>query len=104
MAHVAVAAFIPHSDPPLNESVNATSAGAVHTIGSNRLFALNATQDITIAFGLSTGKVASATSTSWRIPAGVSVQFDLGDAFDQFQVYNLGASAATVYVIFLKAN
>ena len=104
MSRLAVAAFIPSADAPISESVTASSTGAIHVIGPNRIFAINATQDITIAFGLSTGKVAAATSTSFRIPAGVSIQFDTGDAFDEFQVFNLGTAAATVYAILLKAN
>lgn len=102
MARQAVSAFIPSCDATISESVSATSAGSIHTIGKNRLFAINATQDITIAFGNSTGVAASATSSSFRIPSGASIQWDTGTAYDQFQVFNLGASSASVYAILLS--
>lgn len=103
MARQAVSAFIPAGDADIKETVNATSAGAVHTIGKNRLFAINATQDITIAFGISSGGGAvSATANNFRIPAGVTMLWDMGSAYDQFQVFNTAASSATVYAKLLS--
>ena len=76
------------------------------TLGINQIFAINADQDITIAFGYA---AATATTTSYRIPANQQTVFDMGQALKVVEIYNLGtangsggqtgSAAANVYIL-----
>lgn len=78
-------------------SVNAASSSAVINKTRTYLFAINADQDICIAFGQKADAgFTAAANTDFRIPAGVIATWDLGQ-FDSFAVYNLGSSTANVY-------
>jgi hypothetical protein len=91
-----VAAILQASaDAPQVSLALAAASTATFTLSKNRPFAVNADQDITVAFGLSSGHLASATASSYRIPANQQSVFDLGFTFDQIQVYNLGTQNGT---------
>jgi len=90
--------LIPSGDAPVVLSVNGNTTGTVQTIGKNRIFVINADQDITIAFGSSTAKTAVASANSYRIPQNQQFTVDTGQEFDQFSVFNKSASTtASVY-------
>jgi hypothetical protein len=74
----------------------ATTSSAELAFGNNTIIAVNATQDITIAFGQA--GMGAATASNFRIPANTTQTFDLGQTFSSIRVFNLAASAADVYV------
>ena len=78
-------------------SVTTHAASLIQTLSKNQIFAINATEDVTIKFGLVT--VADPTGVEFRIPTGTTATFDLGDKYDSFKVYNLGTSTASVYYL-----
>ena len=92
--------------PAVNFSLAATTASARQTLSTNQLFAINATTDITIAFGNSHGQraTASGAATEFRIPAGQTAELDWGSYYDEFMVYNLSVAAGTVYYMELRRN
>ena len=74
----------------------ATTSSAEISLGTNRIFAINADQDITIKFGQA--GLAAATGVEYRIPANQQTTFDTSDAYASIRVFNKGASAANIYV------
>ena len=96
--------LIPSGDEAVVLTPATHTASATQTIGKRRLFAINADQDITIRFGLSTGNMTTVDNADYRIPANSQDVFDLGDAFDSFQVYNLSGVTANVYYQTLTVN
>ena|ERR1017187_4739468 len=95
--------LIPASDVSLNiAALAAVTASAIQTIGKNRIFVINADQDISIKFGMA-GTLTAATAASYRIPANQQVTLDTGPALDSFYVFNLnGTTAANVYIQLLS--
>lgn len=104
-----VASILIASGETSQQSAALAAAGNVTFIlAKNRVFAFNADQDVTIAFGLSTGNHPTATVASYRIPANQQSVFDMGPMYDQISVFNLGtqngtggatgATAANIYV------
>lgn len=96
--------LIPSADPPIVISALAAStASALQTIGRNRIFALNADQDITILFGNASGPTITPNSSSYRIPANQQTTLDTGSAFDSFKVFNnSGTTVANIYIQLLS--
>ena len=93
--------LIPSCDAPITIStLGASAASAIQTVGKNRLFAINADQDLIILFGNKAGPTISPTATvGYRIPANQQDTLDTGNAFDSFKVFNLsGSTAANVYI------
>src|SRR5258708_1653645 len=91
MARVA-AILIPSETSIKIAALAATTASAIQTIGRNRVFAINADQDVTINFGNSNGTMTAPTTSNYRIPANQQTTFDTGAAFDSFEVFNQGTS------------
>lgn len=77
-------------------ALTATTSSAEIVLGTNRIFAINADQDITIKFG-NTGMTV-ATGVEYRIPANQQTTFDTSDAYASIRVFNKGASAANIYI------
>jgi hypothetical protein len=71
-----------------------TSSGEL-VFGNNVLVSINATKDITIAWG--TSGMSAAAATDYRLPANTVLLFDLGQNYDRIRVFNLDASAVDVY-------
>lgn len=96
--------LIPSCDAPINiPALAASTASAIQTIGRNRLFAINADQDITILFGNASGPTITPSSTSYRIPANQQTTLDTGQAFDSFKVFNnSGTTVANIYIQLLS--
>lgn len=96
--------FIPGSDAVIKVAgLATTTSSAEQTLGKHKLFAINATQDITIKFGV-TG-LAAAAATDFRIPANTNVVFDTGSQITSIRVFNLsGTTAADVYVLGLSLS
>lgn len=68
--------------------VNAAPAGASTAeivLGTNCIFAINATADINIKFGNS--GMGAAAATDYRIPANQQTTLDTGSAFDRIRVF-----------------
>lgn len=74
----------------------ASTSSSAQSIGARQVFAINATQDITIRFG--TSGMSTAAATNFRIPANQTATFEMSDAFTHIRVFNLGASAADIYI------
>jgi hypothetical protein len=75
----------------------AITSSAEVLLGPNVIFAINATKDITIAFG-ATGMGAALATDGFRIPANSTFTFDMGRSLTAFRVFNLdGAATADVY-------
>lgn len=70
---------------------NATASTA-QFIGARRIVVINATQDITIAFGQST--MAAPTAANYRIIFGQQTTFDMGPN-SYIRVFNLGTQNGT---------
>ncbi len=90
--------FIPSGQPPVKIAALATTtASAEQVFGNNSIIAVNADQDITINWGQS--GMAAPTTTDFRLPAGTTMLFDLGQAYDRFRVFNQSSTtAANVYI------
>lgn len=81
----------------------ASTASAVITLGKYRIFVINADQDITISFGLSSN-ITTPTVAFYRIPANQQTTFDLGPSADSIQVFNLATTAANIFIKALSVN
>jgi hypothetical protein len=82
-------------------ALGASTAHAAESIGFNRIFVINADQDITTLFGNST--VAAPSATSYRIPANQQTVFDMGAALSYIRVFNLSSTtAANVWIKLLS--
>ena len=96
------AILIPAQQPStVISGLAATTSSVEQALGANVIFSINATQDITIRFG-QPGFSASAGASDFRIPSGSTFTFDVGRNLTSFKVYNLGASAANIYILFLS--
>jgi hypothetical protein len=71
------------------------------TLGWNTIFAINATQDITIKFG-PPGFSALASAADFRIPANSTMVWDNGTQYTSFKCFNLSGSVCNVYIMFLS--
>lgn len=98
------AVFHPSDDHAIRIAALATTtASAEQAISAQRLFAINADQDITITFGQA-GNVPTPDQTCFRIPANATLTFDIGTK-TAFRVFNLSSTqTTTVYVLFLNKN
>lgn len=91
------AILVPSGQPAtVVSNLAATTSSAELLLGPNVIFALNATQDITVAFGV-TG-MAAAGVNNFRVPANATVTMDLGQAYTAIRVYNLSSNPANVYL------
>jgi hypothetical protein len=90
--------LIASGDAPVKISaLAATTASSLQTIGRNRIFVINADQDICILFCISSGSQPIATTSSYRIPANQQTTLDTGQAFDSFTVFNNSTTPVNVY-------
>lgn len=80
----------------LNASLAATTSTAAITLEHNRLFAINADGDINIRFGNS--GMDAASGADYRIPAGTTAVYDLGNAFTRIRLYNPGGSSINYWI------
>jgi len=71
-------------------------------LGPERIFAINADQDITIKFG--NAGMAAATGVEYRIPANQQTTFDIGKNLNSIRLWNLAATNANIYIILLSRN
>jgi hypothetical protein len=71
-------------------------------LGPNRIFAINADQDITIKFG--NAGMTAAAGTEYRIPANQQTTFDTGANVNSIRLWNLAATNANIYIILLSRN
>lgn len=84
------------NDNGTTASLSAVTASSAIVLGTGAVFAINASQDLTITFGVS-GSIATPSATvGFRIPANVTMMWDL-DAADRFMIFNSAASAAATY-------
>ncbi len=90
-------ALYPLGDQNGTQSITAGTAGAVVTVGHDKIIMVNASDDVGISFGLSTGKNAAASAASFRIPGGSNGTFPLGSAYDQFQLFNNTGATVTAW-------
>lgn len=72
------------------------SSTAEIILGTNAIFAVNSTKDVTIKFGNS--GMAAAAATDYRIPANQQTTLDTGTAFSSIRIFNVDAAAGDVYV------
>jgi len=91
--------FHPNSDNINSAPTTGTSTAEI-VIGKNRLFAINADQDVYLAFG--NAGMSAASTANWRLPANVIATFDLADAFDRIRAFNNSASTANIAILFLS--
>lgn len=100
------AILIPAGDTDIKIAALATTtASTIQTLGKNRIFVINADQDITIQFGNAAGPSFTPTAANYRIPANQQTTFDLGSSFDSLKVFNLsGSTAANIYIKFLALS
>jgi hypothetical protein len=90
--------LIASGDAPVKISaLAASSASGLQTVGRNRIFVINADQDICIVFCISSGSGLTATTNSYRIPANQQTTLDTGQAFDSFSVFNNSATPCNIY-------
>ena len=94
--------LIPSSDLDIKiAALGASTAAAATSIGKNRIFAINADQDITVLFGSSA--VAAPDAAAYRIPANQQTVFDMGWANTHIRVFNLsGSVAANIWIKLLS--
>ena len=88
--------FIPSSVEDKNGTVSATSASAEIVYAPNTIVAVVADGDLNIAFGSS--GMAAPTAANFKIGAGVTAVYDLGDHQDRFRIYNPGGSTLTYWI------
>ena len=92
--------LVPANEIAIKLSVTASSSSAEQALSANRIFAINADQDITIKFG--TAGMSAATTSDYRIPANQQTTLDLGSSLTSIRVFNQGASTANVYILLLS--
>jgi hypothetical protein len=92
------AVLVPAQEAPLKvAALAASTSSAEQSLGKNTIFAINATKDITIKFGV-TG-MGAAAATDFRIPTNATMTFDTGEAYTHIRVFNLdGAATADIYI------
>jgi hypothetical protein len=99
-----LAVFIPGQTS--NGTLATVTASSQILVGQNRLFEINADQDIYITFGQK-DNVATPDASSYRIPANTIKQFDLGDSYGAagaFRLYNKSGSTMNYFVLFLSRS
>jgi hypothetical protein len=98
------AVFHPSDDAAIRISGLATlTASSEQVMPAQRLFAINADQDVTITFGQQ-GNVPVPGVASFRIPQGSTLTFDIGTK-TAVRLFNLSSTqAATIYIMFLNKN
>ena len=74
----------------------AAASSAEQNLGKNQLFAINATDEFHIKFGV-TG-MGVAANTDFRIPKDAVVVYDTGQAFTHIRVFNDTGVAIDVYI------
>ena len=79
----------------LSSTVTASASSAEIVLGTDRIFAINATDDVNIAFGVS--GMAAAAATNFRIPGGTVATYDTGQ-FDRIRLYNATSATITYYI------
>jgi hypothetical protein len=78
------------------------TSSAETLVGQNQIFAINATKDITVKFGVA--GMSAAAATDFRVPANSTMTFDMGHPFTHVRVFNLDAAAVDVYILPLCRN
>lgn len=81
----------------------AATSTAEQALGKNAIFMINADEDITIRFGVP-GFAAAANNTDYRIPAGTVQRWDVGTHYTSFKCFNLGGTAANIYIHFIARS
>lgn len=94
--------FIPRGNETSSASLAATTSTAEIVLAKDTIFAVNATADINIKFGVS--GMSAAASTDFRIPAGTTATFDLGYAYDRIRLYNAGAASLNYFILPLSRS
>lgn len=93
--------LVPANETAIKVAAIATvTSSAEIVIGANRIFAINATGDITIKFG--NAGLTAADATNYRIPANQQTTFDTGQAAPSIRVFNLAGTATDVYIQLLS--
>lgn len=72
------------------------TSSAEIVLGNNTIFAINATGDITIKFGVA--GMTAAAATDFRVPANTMQVFDTGNLYSSVRVFNLAATATDIYI------
>jgi hypothetical protein len=88
------AIFSPAPDSSATD-INATSSSAEIVLGYNRIFAITASGDCHIAFGLES--MGAADATDFPLWSNSYARYDT-NKFDRIRVYNPGGSTITVYI------
>lgn len=83
-----------------NGTIGAGVSSAEIDIGNNRIFILNADQDVMIKFG-QTG-MGAAAATDFRIIANTYAPFDMGNNVRFIRLFNNGASTANWFIQYLS--
>ena len=99
--------FVPQeSGASTTSDVSATLATVTASneivMGKNVIFAINATGDMNLIFGLS--GVKTPTASNFRIPAGTIATYDLSDSSDRIRIFNPTGGNITYYIQFLKRS
>jgi hypothetical protein len=91
------AVLVPSQEAVLKlTALGAAASSTEQLLGKNQLFAINATDDCHIAFGVTSMGVASATD--FRLPQDAVVVYDTGQAFTHIRVFNNTGAAIDVYI------
>lgn len=92
------AVLVPSQEPVLKiAALAAAASSAEQLLGKNQLFAISATDDFHISFGVTGMGVASAAD--FRIPIDAIVVLDSGQAFTHLRVFNNTAANIDVYIL-----
>lgn len=94
------AIFIPEAGNGQTASLAAATSTGELVIGTNRIFAVNATDDVNIKFGNS--GMAAASAADFRIPANTVATFDLGSYTDRVRLFNNTAASVTYWILMLS--
>lgn len=87
------------STSDISASLATVTASAEIVMAKNAVFAINATGDLNIIFGMS--GVKTPTASNFRIPSGATAFYDLGDGADRIRLFNATGSTVTYYIQFL---
>ena len=89
--------MVPSGDPAIQIlGLAGSTSSAEISLGTNRIFGINADQDVTIKFGQA--GLGAATGVEYRLPANSQTTFDTGDAFASIRVFNKSATAVNIYI------
>jgi hypothetical protein len=93
------ATYVPGAAQATATTVASTTAVSI-TLGTNRLFAIQASGSYTIAFFNSAStSPATAGATDWPQVASQIAEYDTGSAYNSISVYNPGGSSITVWTL-----